>query len=25
VTSQYCVPASDGIDLHKVYCHYERG
>jgi hypothetical protein len=25
VTSQYCVPASDGIDLNTVYCHYERG
>jgi hypothetical protein len=25
VTSQYCMPPGDGIDLHKVYCHYERG
>jgi hypothetical protein len=25
VTSQYCVPPTDGVDLHKVYCHHERG
>jgi hypothetical protein len=25
VPSQYCLLPGDGIDLHKVYCHHERG